>query len=270
MAEAARNTALAKAVFRGLLRWARDHGDVPLSLRAADLYAAVPALRTANFNFQESRTVAVIARFAFWDAKDLTDEPARAAVDRGLDALRTLNSSYAAAAAEMRRTREARTDRAGVTFRVGQVFIHKKFGYRGVVYGWDPKCARDEAWVEQMAANPDVPFYYVLPDEADCQRRVGGVRLTKYVGQDNMLPLEGGRVVHRALDSYFKGYSPAKGRYIPVERLAYEYPDDDYELDEDATLTPVEEDANLLLHPEPGEGGGGEGGGEAVTREAAR
>jgi len=102
------------------------------------------------------------------------------------------------------------------------VFIHRKFGYRGVIYGWDRRCMRDEIWINEMNANPDVPFYYVLPDENDCQRIFQGVRLTKYVGEDNMLPLEGVSVVHRALDNYFGGYSPEKGRYIPLDKLKYE------------------------------------------------
>lgn len=115
-------------------------------------------------------------------------------------------------------------------------------------YGWDRHCQRDEAWVQQMNADPQLPHYYVLPDETDCQRLFGGVRLTKYVGQDNMLHVEGQTVVHRALDCYFSGYSQEQGRYIPLEKLKYEYPDD-YSVGPEA-LRPAGEDANLLLHPE--------------------
>ena len=32
---------------------------------------------------------------------------------------------------------EPRTDRKNVKFRIGQVIKHKKFGYRGVIIGWD-------------------------------------------------------------------------------------------------------------------------------------
>lgn len=52
--------------------------------------------------------------------------PLQAALDRGLEALRLLNTSYAAQLAEMRAVREERGDRSGVRFSVGQVFIHKK------------------------------------------------------------------------------------------------------------------------------------------------
>lgn len=55
----------------------------------------------------------------------------QAALDRGLEALRLLNTSYAAQLAEMRSVRQERGDRTGVHFSVGQVFIHKKVGGRG-------------------------------------------------------------------------------------------------------------------------------------------
>jgi Uncharacterized conserved protein len=32
---------------------------------------------------------------------------------------------------------EQRTDRSNIKFRVGQVIKHKRFGYRGVIVGWD-------------------------------------------------------------------------------------------------------------------------------------
>lgn len=34
---------------------------------------------------------------------------------------------------------EPRTDRSKVKFRIGQVIKHKRFGYRGVIVGWDTK-----------------------------------------------------------------------------------------------------------------------------------
>ena len=47
---------------------------------------------------------------------------------------------------------------------------------------------------------------------------LAAVRITKYVAQENMEPVES-RVVHRALDSYFSSYSVALGRYIPSRKL---------------------------------------------------
>ena len=180
-----------------------------------------------------------------------------------MDALRALNTSYASLLATARRVRADRADRTGVEHRVGQVFVHRKFGYRGVIYGWDRRCGRDAEWAAQMSANPAQPFYYALPDEADCVRLFGGVRLTKYVAQDNVEILEGARVVHRALDSYFSGFSERQGRYIPTRKLQYEYPDEYTTGGE--VLRPAGEDANLLLHAEEGGGGGGEEGAAAAA-----
>ncbi len=45
------------------------------------------------------------------------------------------------------------------------------------------------------------------------------MRITKYVAQENMEPVSDCRIVHRALDNFFLGYSPALGRYIPSRKL---------------------------------------------------
>ena len=51
-----------------------------------------------------------------------------------------------------------------VKFRVGQVLKHKKFGYRGVIVGWDETTKAPEFWINQMhgKTNPkwrDQPNY---------------------------------------------------------------------------------------------------------------
>ena len=35
----------------------------------------------------------------------------------------------------------------------------------GVVYGWDKDCERDPDWAAAVQADPNQPFYHVLPDE---------------------------------------------------------------------------------------------------------
>jgi len=54
-----------------------------------------------------------------------------------------------------------------VKYKVGQVFQHKRYGYVGVIVGWDPKCAAGERWIVQM--NVDTlpngrtqSFYHIL------------------------------------------------------------------------------------------------------------
>jgi hemimethylated DNA binding protein len=40
-------------------------------------------------------------------------------------------------------------------------------GCEGVVYGWDKQCERDPEWAAAVQADPDQPFYHVLPDEGE-------------------------------------------------------------------------------------------------------
>jgi len=246
MASDKANSAVAKIVYRALMRWSRKHSDVPLSLRISEISSVLPVL-PSKVSLRSSTAVAKLTSWAFHENRNLLGSAAYAAVDRGLEALRILNSHYAAQALEMRETRADRQNREGVAFEVGDVFVHKKFGYRAVIYGWDRKCERDDDWVQAMNVDPLLPHYYALPDERDSQKLFGGVRLSKYVCEDNMMPLQGATVVHRALENYFVGYSENLKRYIPRKRLQFEYPSV-YSSRSFETLKPV--DSNLLLHPE--------------------
>jgi hypothetical protein len=39
---------------------------------------------------------------------------------------------------------------AEVLFRVGQVIRHKRYGYIGVISGWDPECNATQEWQDMM------------------------------------------------------------------------------------------------------------------------
>lgn len=173
-------------------------------------------------------------------------QDASEAVDRAFAALRLLHDDYGNVIARMRALRGDRADRSGVTWPLGTVFAHARHGYRGVVFGWDRECERDAEWAAAMGVAPRQPFYHVLPDEGDCVRLFGGVRASKYVAQDNVVPLAGARVTHRALDNYFDGHDAGTGRYIPSRKLQFEYPDD-YRAERPR---PVGLDSNLLAHEE--------------------
>ncbi len=66
-----------------------------------------------------------------------------------------------------------------LSFTTPQVFRHKKYGYRAVVYGWDRSCDRDPQWAQEMGVRAEQPFAAALPDEGDCLRIFGGVRISK-------------------------------------------------------------------------------------------
>lgn len=55
----------------------------------------------------------------------------------------------------------------GVKFYVGLMFQHKRYGYEGVIAGWDPKCDAGEDWIRQMNVDRlsngrEQSFYHVL------------------------------------------------------------------------------------------------------------
>ncbi|KAL6766563.1 hypothetical protein ACKKBG_A36535 [Auxenochlorella protothecoides x Auxenochlorella symbiontica] len=230
--------------YRSVLRWARDNAAVPFQLRRGDVLLLAPGVVPSTL--QDAAAVSQIARAAFHLNKDLKPEEAGEAVDRALDALRLLHDDYGGAIARMRALRGDRADRSGVAWPLGTVFAHAQHGYRGVVFGWDRECERDAEWAAAMGVRPRQPFYHVLPDEGDCVRLFGGVRVSKYVAQDNVVPLAGARVMHRALDNYFDGHDAGTGRYIPSRKLQFEYPDDYRAL----APQPVGADSNLLAHEE--------------------
>ena len=109
-----------------------------------------------------------------------------------------------------------------VKFRVGQVIKHKKWGYRGVVVGWDEFTQAPESWIKQMHG-PDrpewrkQPNYSVLVDTRDRQ----GAQIT-YVVQENMEVVKNVKVFHPQLDEHFESYDGS--HYLPRPWLKARYP----------------------------------------------
>jgi len=187
---------------------------------------------TVDFQIEKedaSVTVRHLARLGFQHGRD---DLAYDLVDRGIEALRLLNTRYhdSVESIKARREEHARVISSNtVKYSIGQVFVHKKYGYTGIIYGFDSSCQRDDEWMNQMQiVERFQPFYYVLPDEEDARRLLGGVRLTKYVAEENIEITTNKKVVHRALENYFIGYSTSSQRYVPTKRLRFEYPDAAY------------------------------------------
>lgn len=91
-------------------------------------------------------------------------------------------------------------------FNVGQIIIHLKFGYRGVVFDVDPIFAESDEWYATMAKSrppKDQPWYHVLVDGAD---------YTTYVAERHLAPDQNEQpVAHPLIDDLFAGF--ANGRY---------------------------------------------------------
>lgn len=86
-------------------------------------------------------------------------------------------------------------------FYVGQIIVHNKFNYRGVIFGVDNRFMHTEQWYEDMAKSKppkDKPWYHVMVDKAG--------HMT-YVAEQNLKQSEDtGQIDHPMLGFYFKNY----------------------------------------------------------------
>lgn len=222
---------VAKALCRALFRWAHQHAAIPVPLQRAHVLRALPdvhlMMREPMSDEDAGSAVRTLARLAFRHPDALSSPDA---LDRGIEALKVLNTRYHSTMQSMRELREEHL-RTNVKYRIGHVFKHRKFHYRGVIYGYDVRCERDAAWQSKMGVtNPDQPFYYVLPDSSDSIRLFGGTRLSKYVAEENVGELgedeRGKGITHQALVNYFEGFRERETQYKPNKRLTYEYAQD--------------------------------------------
>mmetsp|Transcript_17108 Transcript_17108/g.44555 ORF Transcript_17108/g.44555 Transcript_17108/m.44555 type:complete len:239 (+) Transcript_17108:60-776(+) len=126
-------------------------------------------------------------------------------------------------------SRRARTSRRGVKFRVGQVFIHKKYRYRGVIVGWDAVPKAPEKWFKQMGVPRSLrhqPMYSVLVDVRD--RAEANSRT--YVNEANIELLETVEdsidFQHPDMKKFFLGFVTRMKIWEPVPALRKRYPMD--------------------------------------------
>jgi heat shock protein HspQ len=95
---------------------------------------------------------------------------------------------------------------SGARFRPGELVFHRRYRYRGVVVGLDPRCLASEAWYQGNMTQPnrDQPWYHVLPD---------GETHARYVAEDHLMPdPTGAPIEHPLIDVYFSGF--AAGFYL--------------------------------------------------------
>jgi len=110
-----------------------------------------------------------------------------------------------------------------VIYRVGQVVKHKKWGYHGVIMGWDNKARTPDEWLKEMHGENthwrDQPNYAVLVDTRDRP----APQMT-YVPQENIEVIKNKKILHPRVDDYFENYDGAQ--YLPRPWLRALYPRD--------------------------------------------
>jgi len=122
----------------------------------------------------------------------------------------------------------------GVEYYVGQIFKHKKYGYYGVIIGWDRQCRAPQDWKQQMLGSrwkitEKQPFYSVLTTQND----------SRYVAQENIELVAGSvkmtaskNVAQRLFENnhfvqdYFDFYDEATETFQPRPAIRVIYPDD--------------------------------------------
>lgn len=106
-----------------------------------------------------------------------------------------------------------------VAFRVGQVIKHNKFGYRGVIVGWDPKTKAPESWINVNHDNLEWrkrPNYAVLVHTHDRSP----AQIT-YVVEENIEIITDTEIIHPDADDYFDGFDGAQYTFRPWLRDLY-------------------------------------------------
>ena len=86
-------------------------------------------------------------------------------------------------------------------FYIGQIILHNRFGYRGVIYGVDPEFSNSEEWYEQVASSrppKDRPWYHVMVDKSEA---------TTYVAERHLESSEDTQQIeHPQLGLFFHQY----------------------------------------------------------------
>ncbi|CAN9114913.1 unnamed protein product [Alternaria alternata] len=110
-----------------------------------------------------------------------------------------------------------------VAFKVGQLFQHKRYGYEGVITGWDVVCDANEDWIQNMRVDSlsngrNQAFYHVLV----CDKSV------RYVAAENIQPVSTDTYPSEALlklaGRHFKRWDDADHCF--VSNVRDEYPED--------------------------------------------
>lgn len=110
---------------------------------------------------------------------------------------------------------------AGLQYKIGQYFRHKRYGYDGFVIGWDAHCAASSGWISEMRVDDlprgrGQPFYNIVADD----------KSTRYVAEENIQILleEPPATLVDMAGRYFKRWNSDEMKF--ESNMLDEYPDD--------------------------------------------
>ncbi|CAE6415808.1 unnamed protein product [Rhizoctonia solani] len=170
-------------------RQAHNHADVSIrpETRAAALYASATTFLIARPEAADaSRFIGGIKRVV----EEYFPLDAEPILSRALAQLFT-RDPHQSVGFQLRRIAERLKEnyvevngRGSVKWWVGLVFRHIKFGYVGLVTGWNKECKASEEWIEAVGVNQlprgrHQPFYDVTGEDGE----------TRYVAEENIMPL---------------------------------------------------------------------------------
>lgn len=82
-------------------------------------------------------------------------------------------------------------------FGPGTLVVHRRYGYRGLIVSFDPRCMADERWylANRTQPNQNQAWYHVLVHDS---------AMTTYAAESNLLPDPSGEEVnHPLVDEFF-------------------------------------------------------------------
>ncbi|EME77952.1 uncharacterized protein MYCFIDRAFT_33434 [Pseudocercospora fijiensis CIRAD86] len=110
-----------------------------------------------------------------------------------------------------------------VAYKIGHHFRHKRYGYEGVIIGWNMRCTAEQRWIEQMRVDDlprgrEQPFYNAVAND----------KSTRYVAEENIEVCKVGEKpseeLLRLAGRYFKRWDAEHN--IFVSNIKDEFPDD--------------------------------------------
>lgn len=124
-------------------------------------------------------------------------------------------------------------------FPVGSIVRHRKFGYRGVIVGYDQRplvnCSKWEGVVD-LPLGQEQPFYRVIPDESDIKNFLNdknAFRPFYYTAQENLeIVTDSSQMIiqHRNIPIFFQGWDANAQKFRLSHKLKYSFPSDEMKL----------------------------------------